>query len=239
MNIQKTHKLTPFSLSIIFIFFALTCSLLFTQTTFAAINSEDLKDTIIAKCDFARPRYTGNKDSDSFKNFVDACKGSGDYEKNNSNIEERARRLLDICQYRAILKTDKYDAYNRRGATGYKDCDNIKSNAELKKLSAKAYPGAGLKTVNDPALKCTSKSHDDELECDLVAKYINPMISFLSAFVGIAVTIGIISGAIRYASAGDDPQKVSAAKLHIRGAILALLTFIFLYAAIQWLVPAV
>jgi hypothetical protein len=87
----------------------------------------------------------------------------------------------------------------------------------------------------DPALDCI-KNRD---KCDLVKKYINPIIGFLSAAVAIAVTIGIISGGIRYAGAGDDPQKMNAAKRQITGAIVALLAYIFLYLILQWLAPGI
>lgn len=87
--------------------------------------------------------------------------------------------------------------------------------------------------TKDPALKCV----EGDRNCDLIKKYVNPIIGFLSAFVGVAVTIGIITGGIRYASAGDDPQKISAAKKHISIAIISLLAFLVLYAALQWLVP--
>ncbi len=85
----------------------------------------------------------------------------------------------------------------------------------------------------DPALSCDVNS-----DCNLYEKYVNPIITLLAGFVAIAVTIGIISGGIRYAGAGDDPQKIGAAKRQIQNAIIALLAFIFLYAAIQWLVPS-
>lgn len=85
----------------------------------------------------------------------------------------------------------------------------------------------------DPALKCV----EGDKGCDLVGRYINPIVGFLAAFAGIAVTIGIITGGIRYASAGDDPQKMGAAKKHISIAIFSLLAFLVLYAALQWLVP--
>lgn len=86
----------------------------------------------------------------------------------------------------------------------------------------------------DPALDCASNRD----KCDLMKKYVNPIINFLTAFVGVAVTIGIISGGIRYASAADDPQKIGAAKKQIASAILALLTLMVLYVALRWLMPS-
>lgn len=74
-------------------------------------------------------------------------------------------------------------------------------------------------------------------ECDFVDKFVNPAIKFLSAGVGIIVTIMIIVAGIQYTTAGSDPQKVSAAKGKITNAVIALVTYIFLFALLQWLWP--
>jgi hypothetical protein len=73
--------------------------------------------------------------------------------------------------------------------------------------------------------------------CGFIDKYINPLINFLSALVGMVVVIMLIIGGIQYSSAGGDPAKVTAAKGKIMNALIALLAFFFLYAGIQWLVP--
>lgn len=74
-------------------------------------------------------------------------------------------------------------------------------------------------------------------DCDFIEKFVNPAIKFLSAGVGIIVTIMIIIAGIQYTSAGSDPQKVSSAKGKVANAIIALVTYIFLFALIQWLWP--
>lgn len=83
--------------------------------------------------------------------------------------------------------------------------------------------------ITDPALEGGGN--------DLIEKYINPLINFLSAVVGIVIVISFVVGGIQYASSEDDPQKVKQAKSRIINAILALLAFLFLYAFLQWLVP--
>lgn len=126
-----------------------------------------------------------------------------------------------------------------------KICDKL-GKGKLKD-ECKAYndyqPGSGrapqsggeiAKQVNDPALDCVANNN----KCDLVKKYINPFIAFLSALVGVAVTIGLITGGIRYASAGDDPQKVNEAKKFISTSLIALFAFFILYAALKWLTPS-
>lgn len=91
--------------------------------------------------------------------------------------------------------------------------------------------------ADDPALTCSSDSTDTDTSCNLYKKYINPIIVFLSALVGVAVTIGIISGGIKYAMAGSEPGQLAAARKQIRNSLIALLAFLFLYAALNWLTP--
>lgn len=73
--------------------------------------------------------------------------------------------------------------------------------------------------------------------CKLYDSYINPAVRFLTAGVGIVVTIMIIVGGIQYASSGGDPQAVTAAKQRIRNALLALLAYAFVFAVLEWLIP--
>lgn len=90
-------------------------------------------------------------------------------------------------------------------------------------------------TNSDPAI--TSGNCATAAKCDLMTQYIYPFINLLAAFVGVAVVISMIIGGIQYGSSAGDPQKVSAAKNRIRNAIIALVTFIFLYALLNFLVP--
>ncbi|HSX30398.1 MAG TPA: pilin [Candidatus Saccharimonadales bacterium] len=90
--------------------------------------------------------------------------------------------------------------------------------------------------ATDPALtggSCASVAH-----CDLIIHYVNPIINLLAALVGIAVVASIIIGGVQYGSSAGDPQKVSAAKARIRNAIIALLTFFFLYGLLNFLLPS-
>lgn len=93
----------------------------------------------------------------------------------------------------------------------------------------------------DPATKsgdldCNGDGTTDA-NCNLVTKYVNPLIKLLSGLAGVAVVIGIIVGGIEYASSAGDPQKVSKAKTHIRNSIIALLVFFFLWAGLTFLLP--
>ena len=74
-------------------------------------------------------------------------------------------------------------------------------------------------------------------QCTLIYSYVDPLIDFLAALVGVAVVISIVIGGIQYSSSGGDPSKVSAAKSRIRNAIVALVTFLLLYAILNFLIP--
>lgn len=100
-------------------------------------------------------------------------------------------------------------------------------------------------TYNDPALTpCSSPSSGsighatgETGHCDLVKKYIDPLINVLASAVGVVVTISIVVAGIQYASSAGDPGKMQAAKKRIINAIIALIGFFIFYAVLQWLVP--
>jgi hypothetical protein len=75
------------------------------------------------------------------------------------------------------------------------------------------------------------------LEKNPIVVIIQWLINFLAIGVGVVVVIMIIIGGIQYASSGGNPTGVSEGKKKITNAILALLAYFFLYAALQWLVP--
>lgn len=170
---------------------------------------------------------------------------------------DNAEHARNVATYNVDLKSktladdivEKAQAYMRQARdkrpTGVNDLKKkldtlLKSkNGKLRTANPKTNEALAAETIcppdgcRDPALDCSVGAD----KCDLIKKYVNPAITFLAAFVVIAVTIGIISGGIRYTTAGDDPQKIAAARGQIRSAIIALLAFIFLYAAIQWMIP--
>jgi amino acid permease len=109
-------------------------------------------------------------------------------------------------------------------------CPTTTSVSEANKLSSSS----------DCALNntCGNCNNDSTVkDCGLVGKYLNPLIDFLAATVGVVVTIGIVIGGIEYSASGGDPQRATAARKRISNAIIALVAFLFLYAFLQWLVP--
>lgn len=90
-------------------------------------------------------------------------------------------------------------------------------------------------TSNDSALvgKCQINSQT----CDIVAVYINPIVDFLAAIVGIVVVISIVLGGIQYSASADNPQASAAAKKRIGNALLAAVAFLFLYGFLEFIIP--
>jgi hypothetical protein len=103
----------------------------------------------------------------------------------------------------------------------------------------------GQQPVQDNPLAGTSESHTccpagtnpNDGSC-FFSKYVNPLVKVLTGLVGLAVTAGIIMGGIQYAGSAGNPQKSDAGKKKITGSIYALLIFMFLYSALQFLSPA-
>jgi hypothetical protein len=86
-------------------------------------------------------------------------------------------------------------------------------------------------TCTDPAISCTSNN------CNLIDEYVVPTINLLSAAFGLIAVISLILGGINYTTSEGDPQKVSRAKLRIRNTIFAVVSFLFLYAFLNFLIP--
>ena len=89
------------------------------------------------------------------------------------------------------------------------------------------------------ATQVKAECKDDTLDknnCGIVGLLVT-FINILAGLVGGIVVIMIIVGGIQYSTAGDDPQKVQGAKKKISNALLALFTFIFMFAFLQWVVP--
>lgn len=111
-----------------------------------------------------------------------------------------------------------------KGQAGTQMCDNGQGATDP--CDVQSDTGGSCKDVNVTASNC-----------DLVGQYLQPFINFLAALVGVAVVISIVVGGIQYSSSGGDPSKISAAKKRIFNAIIALITFLFLYAMLNFLIP--
>lgn len=128
-----------------------------------------------------------------------------------------------------VAKTAKLTCpYNPAAGSGYK-CPGASCTYGV---AAKPSPVTGPGDTAATSGNCASVS-----KCDLITKYINPFIKFISALFGLIVVISIIIGGIQYGSSAGDPQKAAAARNRIRNAIIALVTYIFLLSLLNFLIP--
>lgn len=107
------------------------------------------------------------------------------------------------------------------------------SNADVKGCVCTASNGSVDECGGDAA----AASSCGKDSCDLVGKYLDPLINLLSGLVGIAVVISIILGGVQYTTSAGDPQKAAKAKSRITTSIIAMISFMFLYAFLQFLIP--
>ena len=80
--------------------------------------------------------------------------------------------------------------------------------------------GSSSALYDQAAVDCVNSE-----SCNFIDKFINPTIKFLSAGVGVVVTIMIIIGGIQYSSAGSDPQKIASAKRKIMYAVISIIKY--------------
>ena len=115
-------------------------------------------------------------------------------------------------------------------------CNDGKTASTLAQCTQLCSNGKTIPQDQDCATEAGNCSANLQ-QCDLVNNFINPFIKFLSALVGVAVVASIIIGGIQYSSSGGDPSKANAAKMRIRNAVIALVTFIALDAMLNFLIP--
>lgn len=106
------------------------------------------------------------------------------------------------------------------------DCCQVIGNSNSCALPVRGS-GSNNLTICSGNASCTS----------VVNNYLNPVIDFLAAGVGIIVTSMIVIAGIQYITSQDNPQAVSAARNRIFNAVIALVIFGLMYALLQWLVP--
>lgn len=87
------------------------------------------------------------------------------------------------------------------------------------------------------AAQVSQQQLQSSLKNNPIVNDIQVVVNFLSAGVGIVVVAMLIIGGVEYSAAGDNPQKLTAAKQRIINALIALVAFILSFAFLQWLIP--
>ncbi len=97
-------------------------------------------------------------------------------------------------------------------------------------------PSSQTNTVKTTDRKDCNAPTLNKNNCQII-NYLFIAINTLSALVGIVIIIMVTVAGIEYSTSGNDPQRVAAARGKITNALLALATFIFMYAFLQWVIP--
>ena len=111
------------------------------------------------------------------------------------------------------------------------------NNTDVSKGDAQAVQSTALTYTPAPTNCSPPKGQPLTTTNCQILNYVVLFTNVLAGLVGLVVVSVIIVGGIQYASAGNDPQKINAAKGRIFNALLALVVFIFMYAFLQWLIP--
>ncbi len=86
--------------------------------------------------------------------------------------------------------------------------------------------------------KCPKPEKDATgVEGNVIFAWLLAVIKFLSFGVGIAVTGGILSGSIMYATASDNAAQVQKAVMIIVNAMIGLFLYLFMFAILNYLIP--
>lgn len=197
-----------------------TVGLLFGGGTASAAQN-DVSDTV-KYCKSKMPKAVDGQCTTANMNqaraiFNDSCN------KKAPCIEQGAESVVDeVAQKKPKNKKDFNDALD----------------AAIKDKTPKAGggPAAGGDPSSGPTPTGQGKNCDNN-SCDLISLYINPAISILSVIIGLVCAGSLVMAGIQYTSASGDPQKIGAAKTRITNTLLAFLTYLFLYAFMNFLIP--
>lgn len=71
----------------------------------------------------------------------------------------------------------------------------------------------------------------------IILGLLSTFLNWMAVGVSIAVLIGLVVGAVMYASAGGNEAQAKKAMEYIRNAIIALVLYFIMYASLQYLIP--
>ncbi len=74
-------------------------------------------------------------------------------------------------------------------------------------------------------------------QCNSIDQDLQIAMNVLSIGVGVVVTLMMVMGGLQYMTSRDNPQAVQAARARIMNAVIAMVSYVFIYAFLQWIVP--
>lgn len=95
----------------------------------------------------------------------------------------------------------------------------------------------------DTATQCNGVNTFFNWECtgtdgeSIILGLLSTFLNWMAVGVSVAVLIGLVVGAVMYASSGGNEAQAKKAMEYIRNAITALILYFIMYAALQYLIP--
>jgi hypothetical protein len=144
---------------------------------------------------------------------------------------------------KAIDYIDAVDKKKPKDANDFKDKlddvlkkaggDSSKASDDSTKSisSGSCSEGSCIDPAADPNADCSKD------RCDLIKKWVNPVINLLSLSFGVIAAASLIAGGVQYSTSMGDAQKVTNAKKRILNTLVAVVAYIFMYSFLQFLVP--
>lgn len=114
------------------------------------------------------------------------------------------------------------------------ECTRWQAVAVDNRAANQAPPAASGSATTTGRFECTG---DACVNDNPITKLLKDFANLLSAAIGIIVVIVIIMAGIQYTTSGGNPQVAAQAKKRIINAMIALVTWFFLFGILQWLIP--
>lgn len=92
-------------------------------------------------------------------------------------------------------------------------------------------------TSDNRLVNCADCKDVDLTKNCRIAGYLQKFINAISAIVGIVCVVMIAVWGIQYTIARDNPQTTATARLRLVQTVIALVSYLFVYAFLQWVVP--
>ncbi len=130
------------------------------------------------------------------------------------------------------LRTDKTRVINpgpRPSKTSY-----VNENGERVEMYNTVTTSQSCGSVQTAYFTC---GFGDGVENSTLWQLLQIVLNILLALVGIAAVGGLVYGAVRYSSAGDNTSQVEQAKTIIKNVIIGIVLFLVMWAFIQYMIP--
>lgn len=133
-----------------------------------------------------------------------------------------------LCLYRAPVAA--------ASSSGAQPCANATAASKV----ASCQPP--VQCPNNQSVCCVTTQSGHTTACSttsnsIINNYLDPIINFLAAGVGIIVVIMVVIGGVQYIASAGDPNATAEARKRITNGLIALVTFAFMYSILEFIVP--